>query len=64
MRRSAFPVILMIVFVASCGNLAADRSVVEGTGTNEFLKLRPRTWLWRSFRFARRNLFKPPRLRD
>ncbi len=40
MLRSTFPVVLLFILVASCGNLAADRSVVEGTGPDEMLKLR------------------------
>ncbi len=40
MRQNTFQFILILMFVASCGKLAADRSVVEGTGPDELLKLR------------------------
>lgn len=40
MRRSTLLAILGSLFVASCGDLAGDRTVVEGTGPDELLKLR------------------------
>lgn len=39
MLRNTFPVIFALMLVASCGDLAAARSVVESTGPDEF-KLR------------------------
>ena len=40
MHRSTLPAILAFILVASCGDLAADRTFVEGTGPDELLKLR------------------------
>ena len=40
MLRITFPVILALMFVASCGNFAVDRTVVTGAGPEELLKLR------------------------
>lgn len=40
MRHSTFSSILALMLVASCGGLAGDHAVVEGTGTDELLKLR------------------------
>ena len=40
MHRSTFPVILAFMLVASCGELTADRTMVEGAGPDELLKLR------------------------
>lgn len=40
MRRSIFQSILILMFVASCGDLTADGSVVKGAGPDELLKLR------------------------
>ena len=40
MRRSTVPVILALMFVASCGSMTGSRAIVEGTGPDEFLKLR------------------------
>ncbi|AXI46628.1 SH3 domain-containing protein [Sulfitobacter sp. SK012] len=40
MHRSALTVILMLMLVASCSDLVADRTVVERTGPDELLKLR------------------------
>jgi uncharacterized protein YraI len=40
MHRSILPVILTFMLVASCSNLAAERTVVEGTGPVDLLKLR------------------------
>lgn len=40
MHRSTFPVILAFMLVSSCGELAADRTMVEGAGPDELLKLR------------------------
>ena len=40
MLRNTFPVIFALMLVASCGAVAADRTVVEGTGPDELLKLR------------------------
>ena len=40
MRGTAFPSLLALVLVANCGDSTAGRAVVEGTGPDEFLKLR------------------------
>lgn len=40
MLRNTFPVIFALMLVAGCGDLAAVRTVVEGTGPDELLKLR------------------------
>jgi hypothetical protein len=40
MRRGAFPILLVLVFLAGCGSGDAGRAVVEGAGPDEFLKLR------------------------
>lgn len=40
MRRNILPVILITMLASSCGNLAADRTSVEGTLPDELLKLR------------------------
>lgn len=40
MRRSTFSIVLLFMLVASCGNLAVGRSIVEGTDPDELLKLR------------------------
>jgi uncharacterized protein YraI len=40
MHRSTILVILILMLVASCSNLALDRTIVEGTGSDELLKLR------------------------
>lgn len=40
MRRSTFQVILILMLVASCGNITAGGSVVKGAGPDELLKLR------------------------
>ena len=40
MHRSTLLIILALMLVASCGDLAADRTTVEGTGQGELLKLR------------------------
>ena len=40
MQRSILPVILVLIFVASCGDLVTDRTVVTGAGPDELLKLR------------------------
>lgn len=40
MLRSTLPVIFAFMLVASCGGLAGDRTMVEGTGPDELLKLR------------------------
>jgi uncharacterized protein YraI len=40
MQRRALQVIFAFMFVASCSDLVADRTVVKGTGPDELLKLR------------------------
>lgn len=40
MRRSILPVILALTLATGCSNLAVERSFVEGTGSDELLKLR------------------------
>lgn len=40
MQRSVLPVILALMLVASCGVSGSGRSIVEGTGPDELLKLR------------------------
>jgi len=40
MHRRTLPVILVLILVASCSDLSADRTVVERTGPDELLKLR------------------------
>ncbi len=40
MRRRTLPIILALMLVASCGDSAAGRTVVEGAGPDELLKLR------------------------
>lgn len=40
MHRKIIPVILTFMLASSCSNFAADRTLVEGTGPEEFLKLR------------------------
>lgn len=40
MHRAAFPVLLALMLVASCGGRPAGRAVVEGAGPDELLKLR------------------------
>ncbi len=40
MCRSPFCVILALMVFASCSDLVSDRTLVEGTGPDELLKLR------------------------
>ena len=40
MHCSTFPVIMALMLVASCGDLAVGNTVVEGAGPDELLKLR------------------------
>ena len=40
MRRTAFPVLLALMLVASCVEMTAGRTVVKGAGSDELLKLR------------------------
>lgn len=40
MRWNAFPTLLALAFLAGCSNADQGRTVVEGTGPDEFLKLR------------------------
>ena len=40
MLRHTVPVSLALLLVASCGDLGADRIIVERVGPGEFLKLR------------------------
>ncbi|MFT4706419.1 MAG: hypothetical protein ACJAWC_002061 [Yoonia sp.] len=40
MHLNTIPVFLAFMFAASCSGLAADRTMVEGTGPDELLKLR------------------------
>lgn len=40
MLRNFLPVILTFMLIASCGNLATDRTLVKGAGPDELLKLR------------------------
>jgi uncharacterized protein YraI len=40
MRHSVIPVLLALLLAAGCDETAAGRSVVQGTGQEEFLKLR------------------------
>lgn len=40
MRCTLFPIILSLMFVASCGSVTGTRTVVTGTGADELLKLR------------------------
>ena len=40
MRRDAFVTLLALVFLAGCAGVDADRVVVRGAGSDEFLKLR------------------------
>ena len=40
MRGNTASVLLALVFVAGCAGVDAGRAVVEGTGPDEFLKLR------------------------
>jgi uncharacterized protein YraI len=40
MHSNTLSVFLTIMLVASCGDLAADRTLVEGAGPDELLKLR------------------------
>ena len=40
MLRHTFPTLLFLVFLASCGGKDASRSVIEGAGPAEFVKLR------------------------
>ena len=40
MRRNILPAILILMLASSCGDLAVDRTLVEGTGPDELLKLR------------------------
>jgi uncharacterized protein YraI len=40
MRFSFLPVILTLTLVASCGDIASERAVVEHTGPDDLLKLR------------------------
>lgn len=40
MQRSTLPVTISFLFLACCSSIATDRVVVQGTGPDEFLKLR------------------------
>ncbi len=40
MQSTVFPVIFVFLFVASCGGIVTDRTVVTGAGPDELLKLR------------------------
>ena len=40
MRRSTVPVLLVLMFLANCTDITGSRTVVEGAGPDEFLKLR------------------------
>ena len=40
MQRRTIPIILTILLIAGCSDLAADRTVVQGAGPDELLKLR------------------------
>jgi uncharacterized protein YraI len=40
MRRNILPVTLTLMLASSCGDLAADRTSVQGAGPDELLKLR------------------------
>jgi uncharacterized protein YraI len=40
MRRNILPVTLTLMLASSCGDLAADRTSVQGGGPDELLKLR------------------------
>ena len=40
MLRNTLPVIVALMLVASCGDLTADRTVVQRAGPEELLKLR------------------------
>ena len=40
MLRNTLPVIMALMLVASCGDLTADRTVVQRAGPEELLKLR------------------------
>jgi uncharacterized protein YraI len=40
MFRISVPVVLTLMVVASCSEMASNRFVVEGAGPDEFLKLR------------------------
>ena len=40
MKRSAFPFLFVMVFAAGCALQTGDRTLVQGTGPDELLKLR------------------------
>jgi uncharacterized protein YraI len=40
MRRYGFPVLISLIVLAGCGNVTGARMVVQGTGPEEYLKLR------------------------
>ena len=40
MRRNILPMTLAFILVVGCSDLANDRTLVEGTGPDELLKLR------------------------
>lgn len=40
MQRRTIPIFLTFLLIAGCSDLAADRTVVQGAGPDELLKLR------------------------